>query len=156
MRMSSTIGAVLLLTALMTCLSPSVLHARWSSRQDNAPRSGLETMTDQKLFNEAFDVCVQRAFLEKPSANPAEGTAEAVADASAYLATITGVVAHRHDGQVPPWMAKLSAAHKVKECQAAFRAFLEAHTPPEERRRPTSRPRSLREELPPWLAPPAE
>lgn len=156
MRTCATIGAVLLVSGLMTCLTPFAAHARWSSREDNKPRADLEAMTDRQLFNEAFDVCIQRAFLEKPSESPSATAEEAIADASAYLATITGVVAHRHDGQVPPWMAKLSAAHKVKQCQGGYHAFLEARAPSGPRRKPTSHPHPLRDELPPWLAPPAK
>jgi len=125
-----------LLCALAALLVPRASHAGWSGKQDDRPRSDLEALTDKELFNEAFDVCVQRAFLEKPSADASEPYRAAVADASTYLAAISGVLVERRGGKAPAWMTELADAHKVKECQNAFRTFLAADTTPKERQAP--------------------
>src|SRR5204862_529897 len=43
---------------------PTPLQARWESAQDNKPPVELAGMTNEQLFNEAFDVCVRRALLD--------------------------------------------------------------------------------------------
>ena len=155
----------LAVTIIGTLLLPRVLLARWDSKDDNKPESTLEAMTDKDLVNEAFDVCLRRAMVERQENDAPEIMTGITTDASDYLGVIDQVAGKTHGGIAPSWMLELTAAHTVKKCQAAFRTYLatqESVQPSEEKkvaRRvakktvPAHRGDPL-EQLPPWLAPP--
>ncbi len=159
---------------MILLLTPLPTHARWESTHDNKSSSELAVMTDEQLFNEAFDVCVRRALLESfPNADESRA---GLAECNDYLNTIYPFVRERNGGRVPAWMSALVTAHTTKGCQAAFHTFLSKTEKPataaEEgtaddsggaddgappRPQPTPKahhPRShWSEQLPPWLAP---
>jgi hypothetical protein len=147
---------------------PPALQARWDSKEDNQPAAALEGMTDKALFNEAFDVCVRRAMIERQESDASDLVSGTVADASDYLGVLYQVAGKNHDGIAPSWMLELTAAHTVKKCQGAFQTFL-AMEEPEEPVEPTPAKKRVRrvakktaptrrydplEQLPPWLVPP--
>jgi hypothetical protein len=171
-----TLCVVGLLVLALLAASPS--DARWESARDNKSPAALAAMGNQQLFDEAFDVCVRRALLESfPGA--AEDSRDALAECNAYFAVLTPVVRERNDGNVPPWMSELLAAHTTKTCQGAFRTFLNKTAKPAplgptkaataatagavvvQQPRPTARPKPTpaqphsqwSEQLPPWIAP---
>ena len=146
-------------------LVPGTVHARWNSKEDNKSESTLEAMADQELFNEAFDVCVRRAMIERQASDEPGLVTGINEDASSYLGVISLVASKRNDGFAPSWMLELTDAHTVKKCQAAFRAFLVAQQPRQARaarkatphaanKAATPRHGSSLEQLPPWFAPP--
>ena len=162
-----TLHLVGLLVILL--LTPLPSQARWEGARDNKSSTELAAMTNEQLFDEAFDVCVRRALLESlPSADQARS---ALAECNDYLNTIYPFVRERNGGRVPAWMSELVTAHTTKECQSAFRTFLsKTERPPTEgneegaavapQHRPTApkaatpHPRShWSEQLPPWIAP---
>ena len=159
--------ATSLIVALIGCLlAPDLIQARWDSQQDNKPLSTLESMTDKDLVNEAFDVCVRRAIIERQAIDAPDIVGAASADASDYLGLIYQVAGKNHGGVAPSWMLELTAAHTVKKCQSAFRTFLTTqsqHQAPEPRKETTPRVAKKTaqrrnadslEQLPPWLVPP--
>jgi hypothetical protein len=123
----------------------------------------LAGMTDKELFNEAFDVCVRRAMVERQASDAPALVGNLSADASAYLGLIDQVLAKSRGGSAPSWMLELTAAHTVKKCQSAFRTFLAAEEPQEPAQKnpaqrvvkqaPASRHGDPLEQLPPWFAP---
>jgi hypothetical protein len=137
-------------------LVPVRLLARWESPDDNKPVAVLEGMNNEQLFNEALDVCVGRALIERPTQAAEPATATEPSAASLYLQTIAGVAADRNGGTVPPWIDILLSAHTGKECQHGLHSFLgggTAEATHASHRRSRSRARS--HQLPPWLAPPS-
>jgi hypothetical protein len=163
MKLHASIVVVLIGCALV----PRSVQARWDSKADNKSPETLEAMTDKELFNEAFDVCVRRAMVERQASDSPGLVANVTTDASDYLDVISEVAGKRHGGR-GPGMPELTEAHTVKKCQAAFRTFL-ASQENEPQPRPTRKagPRVAkkpnpaphhgdpREQLPPWFAPPA-
>ena len=172
MRTLPLVGALIIL--LLTAVP---IQARWESAGDNKSSTELAAMTNEQLFDEAFDVCVRRALLESlPSADQARA---ALAECNDYLDTIYPFVRERNGGNVPAWMSALVTAHSTKECQAAFRAFLSKSEKPavenegeadagqgdaaeaarsQHPKKPSNAtpppPRShWTEQLPPWIAP---
>jgi len=172
MRTLHLVGALIIL--LLTAVP---IQARWESARDNKSSAELAAMTNEQLFDEAFDVCVRRALLESlPSADQARSS---LAECNDYLNTIYPFVRERNGGSVPAWMSALVTAHNTKECQAAFRMFLTKTEKPaaEGQRevvdgqggaaevarphRPTPTPKAApaqprshwTEQLPPWIAP---
>ena len=146
---------------------PHAVQARWDSKEDDKSAPALEAMTDKELFNEAFDVCVRRAMIERQANDAPELLGSATTDATEYLRLIDQVVGTRHGG-APAWMLELTAAHTVKKCQSAFRTFLGGQAPHDrpQARKPTT-PRAPKktsakhngdplEQLPPWLASPPQ
>jgi len=153
---------------ILALLIPRPLQARWESAHDNKSSIALAGMTNEQLFNEAFDVCVRRALLESLP-NAADEARPALAECNDYLNTVYPFVRERNGGKVPPWMSELVTAHSTKECQRAFRTFLgstERPAPegkgdggevaqqprPKKHKAPTPQP-EWNEQLPPWLAP---
>jgi hypothetical protein len=165
MRASHIIGFL-----MATLVTPIPLQARWDTARDNKSPIELAGMTNEQLFNEAFDVCVRRALLEAPGSTT-DDARQASAECDDYLNTVYPFVRERNGGKVPPWMSELVSAHTTKECQRAFRTFLAAterpaddkheaprpaqqHRPEAKRKTPARQPRShWTEQLPPWLAP---
>lgn len=164
MRTSHMIGLL-----IATLVTPLPLQARWENARDNKSPIELAAMTNEQLFNEAFDVCVRRALLEAPG-SPTDEARPAVTECDDYLNTVYPFVRERNGGKVPPWMSELVTAHTTKECQRAFRTFLSAterpgddkneaveaapQQPHAKRKTPGQQPRShWTEQLPPWLAP---
>jgi hypothetical protein len=145
-------------------LDPYTAQARWNNKEDNMSEPTLEAMTDQNLFNEAFDVCVRRAMVERQGSDQPGFVTGVSEDAANYLGVIKQVASNRNEGVAPSWMLQLAAAHTVKECQRAFRTFLIAQQP---RKAPvakkaaphvakkvaTPRHGNWVEQLPPWFAP---
>ncbi|HXQ21352.1 MAG TPA: hypothetical protein VN812_06740 [Candidatus Acidoferrales bacterium] len=128
--------------------------ARWETPADNKPVAVLEGMNSEQLFNEALDVCVGRALVERPPPAADPITAPAPSAASLYLQAIAGVAAHRNGGTVPPWIDILLSARTGKQCQRGLHSFLgggTAEAADASLRR--SRPRARLHQLPPWLAP---
>ena len=163
----------LLLTVLL--VAARAVDARWQGPQDSKSFSDLRSMAPDELFNESFDVCIRRAMLEKSAASDPESEAEVTA-ASEYLELLDVATAAQHGGAAPAWMAQLAAAHSVKDCQRAFHTYLQSAAPAPAATQPArpqaagpdaaaparpvakpARPRvgGATEELPPWLAPPA-
>ena len=158
--------AASLAVVLIGCLLvPRAVQARWDSKEDNKSDAALEAMLDKELFNEAFDVCVRRAMIERQASDTPELGGGITADASDYLGVIYQVAGKSHGGVAPSWMLELTAAHTVKKCQGAFRTFLSTQQQPRQAREPkkaatrvikkTVPPRrgDPLEQLPPWLAP---
>ena len=162
------------LLVILLLVAARAVDARWQGPQDSKSFSELRSMAPDELFNESFDVCIRRAMLEKSGATDPESSAE-VTVASEYLEVLEVAAAAQHGGAAPAWMAQLTAAHSVKDCQRAFHTYLQGTAPaaagtPAARRqvarpeapvavRPavkTPRPHvsGATEELPPWLAPP--
>ena len=104
-------------------------QAGWDSKEDDKSESTLEAMTDKDLFNEAFDVCVRRAMVERQGSDEPGLVTGVTEDASNYLGVIDQVVSKSNGGIAPSWMLELRAAHTVKKCQGAFRTFLVAQQP---------------------------
>jgi len=147
------------LVVLLMMLPMLPAMGRWESAQDSKSTSGLEELSLDQVFNEAFDVCVRRALLENSDA-----PGVTVAEASEYLNAIYPIVREKNGGAVPTWMAELFNAHTTKECQHAFHGYVSdvEKSPPIAKRNPTrhakaatSGPRRSHwtEELPPWFAP---
>jgi hypothetical protein len=147
-------------------LVPCSVQARWNSKADSKSEEMLESMTDKELFNEAFDVCVRRAMVERQASDSPGVVANVTADAADYLALIARVAAPR-PGDAGPSMAQLREAHTVKDCQAAFRTFLASYEEPQQphstkkpvtrvpkKSNPAAHHGDPREQLPPWFAPP--
>jgi hypothetical protein len=108
---------------IVPLLVPRSIQARWESARDNQSPAALAAMSNQELFNEAFDVCVRRALLESfPSAT--DETRQAIAECNDYLTTLVPVVRERNDGTIPPWMNQIVGARTTAECQDAFETFL--------------------------------
>jgi len=150
--------AVVSLVAVLP-LRPAVLHARWLSPQDSRSTAELAALAMNDLFNEAFDVCVRRAMLEKDAGRGEARIDAAITEASRYLDAIAAIVTERQGGQTPGWMTEMAAAHTAKTCQQAFRRFLArapAAATPARRKATAARRRDPQEQLPPWLAPPAQ
>jgi hypothetical protein len=161
----------LIVVPIIPLLAPLPVHARWQSARDNQSATALAAMSNEQLFDEAFDVCVRRALLESlPSAT--DETRRALSECSDYLNTLSPFVREHNGGTVPPWMTELGSAHTTKECQDAFRMFLSKTDKPAavgQRKRPAAArapqpaampkatpapPRSpWSEQLPPWIAP---
>ena len=57
-RSFSPVIALLLFS--VTVSGAGVLYARWEGTQSNKSAADLESMTEEELFNEAFDVCVSK------------------------------------------------------------------------------------------------
>jgi hypothetical protein len=154
-----TAVVVVSLVALLP-LRPAALHARWLSPQDSRSVAELATMAMNDLFNEAFDVCVRRAMLEKDVGRGDARIGATITEASRYLDAIAAIVTERQGGQTPGWMTEMAAAHTAKTCQQAFRRFLAgapaAAATPARRKATAARRRDPQEQLPPWLAPPAQ
>src|SRR5437773_11920005 len=104
-RSFSPVIALLLFS--VTVSGAGVLYARWEGTQSNRSAADLESMTDQELFNEAFDVCVGRALHEGPPPGSEGEVNPGESGASAYLATIADTLSTRHGGSVPEWMTTL-------------------------------------------------
>lgn len=145
-------------------LVPGALQASWDSKEDDKSEATLEAMTDKDLFNEAFDVCVRRAMVERQGSDEPGLITGITEDASTYLGVIDLVASKRNAGVAPSWMLELTAAHTVKQCQGAFRTFLVAQEPPKAPAAKRTAPRVASkataprhsdglEQLPPWLAP---
>jgi hypothetical protein len=133
-------------------LSPSPLFARWEGTDNNKSVSELEAMSTDELFQEGFDVCTRRALLEGPVNESGEPTNPPPPGVSEYLDTIQQAASEKNGGTVPPWMDQLIHAHTSKQCQRAFRTYLEAKAPKEAP--PLKRKRHpIGTQLPPWLAP---
>jgi len=148
-------------------LAPCSVQARWDGRADNKSEEALEAMTDKDLFNEAFDVCVRRAMVERQASDSPGLVANVTTDASDYLKVISQIADNRHEGHAAG-MPELTEAHTVKKCQAAFQTFLASQ---EKKQQPRSAKKTAprvakkanpapyrgdpREQLPPWLAPSA-
>ena len=166
MRTLLLVGLLLLILG-----DPLPLQAHWENANDNKSPIELAAMTNEQLFNEAFDVCVRRALLESLP-NPAEDTPHAVAECNDYLNTMYPFVRERNGGKAPPWMRALLKAHTTKECQSAFRGFLGAsdkvaaggkgkrmkaarpHAAAPKRKATPAPPHSQwHDQLPPWIAP---
>lgn len=163
--------AAFLAVVLLGCLLvPRAVQARWDGKEDNKSDAALEALPDKELFNEAFDVCIRRAMIERQASDTPELGGGITADASDYLGVIYQVAGKSHGGVAPSWMLELTAAHTVKKCQGAFRTFLSTQQPqepqePRQAREPkkaaarvikkTVSPRrgDPMEQLPPWLAP---
>jgi len=145
-------------------LVPGTVQARWDGKEDNKSESALDAMTDKDLFNEAFDVCVRRAMVERQGSDEPGVVTGVTEDASNYLGVIYQVACKSNGGVAPAWMLELTAAHTVKKCQGAFRTFLVAHEPREAPVAKKAAPRVAKkaatprhgdslEQLPPWFAP---
>ena len=159
-KLQSSLAVVLIGCALI----PRSAQARWNSKEDNKSDETLATMTDKELFNEAFDVCVRRAMVERQD-NDTPGLVETVTtDAADYLGVIYQVAGKNHGGNALSGMRELTEAHTVKKCQAAFRTFLASQetqaphptkkaVPRVARKTTPTRHGDPREQLPPWLAP---
>jgi hypothetical protein len=155
---------------LLSLVNPMPVHARWENAQDNKSAIELAAMTNEQLFNEAFDVCVRRALLES-SPSAADDTQHAVAECNAYLDTLYPFVRERNGGKAPSWMSALVKAHATTECQTAFRTFLAQSDKPDAdgkvkgaaARRHAAAPKhkptpaqarsQWNDQLPPWIAP---
>ena len=162
-KLLTILAGVLIAYALVPC----TVEARWDSKEDDKSESTLEAMTEKELFNEAFDVCVRRAMVERQGSDEPGLVAGVTEDASTYLGVIDQVASKSSGGATPTWMRELSAAHTVKECQSAFRTFLVAREPrkapaakkaaPSAANKPTPpRHGNSLEQLPPWFAPPQQ
>lgn len=159
-KLQSSLAVVLIGCALI----PRTAQARWNSKEDNKSEETLVAMTDKDLFNEAFDVCVRRAMVERQDTDTPGLVETVTTDAADYLSVIYQVAGKNHGGSAPSGMRELTEAHTVKKCQAAFRTFLasqEPHAPHPTKRAvphvakktpPTHHGDPL-EQLPPWLAP---
>jgi hypothetical protein len=152
-------GVVLL--AVASALVPLVSQAHWETAQDCKSISQLEALTLDELFNEALDVCVQRALVQGPLDESGEPTNAPPPGASAYLNSIADVVATKSGGTAPAWMKQLLAAPSTKLCQEGFRTYLAGDERPKKRATPKARRERRRErrherrlDLPPWFAPP--
>jgi len=164
-------------------LHPLPSHARWEGARDNKSSTQLAAMTNQQLFDEAFDVCVRRALLESLPTD--SGAQQSLTDCNDYFTTLSPYVRERNGGKTPAWMGALETSHTTKECQAAFRTFVSkaekpasaspAETPthapvepavaagateiPRAHRVPPLKPTPAQprshwsEQLPPWIAP---
>ena len=86
---------------LLALLCPQPLHARWESSKDTKSVTDLEQMTNDQLFDEAFDVCVYHALMKDTAS-------------SDYLHSISDAARAKNDGTVPPWMTELLNAQKGK------------------------------------------
>ena len=157
--------AVLVGVLIAYVLVPCAVQARWESKEDDKSESTLEAMTQQDLFNEAFDVCIRRAMVERQGSDEPGLVTGVTEDASNYLGVISQVAGKENGEVTPSWMLELAAAHTVKKCQGAFRTFLIAQqprqTPAAKKAVPrvaskaaTSRHANSLEQLPPWFAPP--
>jgi len=133
-------------------LVPRTVQARWESARDSKPPAVLVGMTTDELFNEALDVCVQRALEQGPLNQDGEPTNPPPAGANEYLADIAHVVAAKHGGTVPIWMKQLLEAPSAKRCQEGLRTYAAGTEKPKKHKTP--KPRQARHlDLPPWLAP---
>jgi len=163
----------LLLTVLV--VAARQVDARWQGPQDSKPFSELRSMAPDELFNESFDVCIRRAMLEKSAASDPESEAEVTA-ASEYLELLDVATAAQHGGAAPAWMATAGRSalrqglpaglpHVSAERGAGTRRHATGTAAGGTARRsrtgpPVAKPARPRvggatEELPPWLAPPA-
>jgi hypothetical protein len=148
--MTTRIGSILLMVAALVI--PSRASARWERPQDNKPVADLEAMSMDALFNEALDVCLERALLSHPGDGADQSGA---AEATAYLEVIADVVAVKNGGANAAWMSTLLRAHTGKECQRGLHSFLTTHGSQDGRvaHAPPRSPHVRHEQLPPWLAP---
>jgi hypothetical protein len=162
-QLPTFLAGVLIACALVPCTA----QARWDSKEDDKSESTLEAMTDKELFNEAFDVCVRRAMVERQGSDEPGLVTGVTEDASSYLGVISQVASKSNAGVAPSWMLELTDAHTVKKCQGAFRSFLVAQQPREAPVAKKAAPRVANkaatprhgdplEQLPPWFAPPQQ
>jgi hypothetical protein len=161
MKLALSLAGVL----IASFLAPFTAQARWDSKADNKPEPALEAMTDKELFNEAFDVCIRRAMVERQASDIPQLVTGVTNDASEYLGVIAQVASKAHGGSTPTWLIELTAAHTVKKCQRAFRTFLAMQEPTSRAKKKTAAHAAKTtaphhgdplEQLPPWLAPPPQ
>lgn len=155
----------LLVGVLIACgLVPGAVQAGWDSKEDDKSESTLEALTEKDLFNEAFDVCVRRAMVERQGSDEPGLVTGVTQDAFNYLEVIDQVAGKDKGGVTPSWMLELTDAHTVKRCQDAFRTFLAAQEPQDAPVAKKAAPRETKntaeprhsdplERLPPWFAP---
>ncbi len=111
-----------LIPLLLLFLHSLPAQARWEGARDNKSSTQLAAMTNQQLFDEAFDVCVRRALLE--SLPEDSGAQHSLTECNEYFSVLTPFVRERNAGKIPPWMNALETAHTTKECQGAFHGFV--------------------------------